>query len=169
MNILTGESTEAWFGGEVPAATRGLLRQAATAPAVERSTLLWTAQALAPHALPIYYALYKHHAQRREFELAERAARRGLAEAAHAADLRDDGQHLDGSAADFAANGPARFWLFTLKALAFIALRSGRPDEARALLARIAAVGPEHRVGDEVVAALLGAAGGADTDSRSNR
>jgi len=160
MNILTGESSEAWFGGEVPPSARDLLRQATNAPAQTRAALLWTAQALSPQTLPLYYALYKHHAQRRELALAERAARRGLHEAARSAGLRDAGRRLDGSAADFAANGPARFWLFTLKALAFIALRSGRPEEARELLVRIAALAPEERIGNEVVAAMLGAAGG---------
>lgn len=159
MNILTGESSEAWFGGEVPPAVHGLLRQAAAAPAQTRGALLWTAQALSPQTLPVYYALYKHHAQRRELALAERAARRGLQEAALAAGLRDDGRRLDGSTADFSVNGPARFWLFTLKALAFIALRSGRPEEAREQLARIAALAPEERIGDDVIAAMLGAAG----------
>jgi hypothetical protein len=160
MNILTGESSEAWFGGEVPHAVRDLLRQAASAPAQARGALLWTAQALSPQTLPVYYALYKHHAQRRELALAERAARRGLQEAAQTAGLRDDGRLRDGGAADFAANGPARFWLFTLKALAFIALRDGRKAEARELLARIAALGPGERIGDEVIAAMLDAADG---------
>lgn len=160
MNLHTGEASEAWFGGDVPPPVQDLLRRAATAPAPERSALLWTAQALSPQTLPVYYALYKHHAQRRELALAERAARRGLQQAALAAGLRDDGRRLDGSAADFSINGPARFWLFTLKALAFIALRSGRPEEARELLARLAALAPEERIGDEVIAAMLGAAGG---------
>ncbi len=160
MNLMIGDSSEAWFGGEVPPAVHELLRQAAHAPAQTRGALLWTAQALSPQTLPVYYALYKHHAQRRELALAERAARRGLHQAAQAAGLGGDGRRLDGSTADFSVNGPARFWLFTLKALAFIALRGGRPDEARKLLARIAALAPEERIGEEVIAAMLGAARG---------
>ena len=52
-------------------------------------------------------------------------------------------------------SGAARFWLFTLKALAFIALRSGRPDDARELLAHIAALDDQAHLGSEVIATLL--------------
>lgn len=151
MNLFTGESADHFFGGDVHAATRALLHQAAHAAPDQRTVLLWTAQATAPTQLAVYYALYKHHASRREFELAERAATRALAEAARQSGL----DRREPQPQDFQHDGPARFWLFTLKALAFIALRSGRPDEARAHLARVAALGPDARVGDEVIDALL--------------
>lgn len=155
MNLFTGEAADSYFGGEPPPAVRALLRQAAEARADERGALLWTAQALAPQHLATYYVIYKHHAGRREFVQAERAARRALQEAARQAGIDDAGRRPDGGAADFRSDGPARFWLFTLKALAFITLRGGRPQEARALLARIQAVEPDARLGDEVVASLL--------------
>jgi hypothetical protein len=120
---------------------------------------LWTAQAIAPATLATYYALYKHHTGRLEFDLAERAALRGLAEAALQAGLPGDWRAVAaGSGADFQANGPARFWLFTLKALAFIALRRGRTEEARELLETIGRAEPAARVGDDVISALLAAA-----------
>jgi hypothetical protein len=56
---------------------------------------------------------------------------------------------------EFRGNGPARFWLFTLKALAFIALRSARADDARELLAHIVALDDQAHIGGEVVATLL--------------
>ena len=159
MNLLTGESADEFFGGGVPESARRLLHQAAHAGRGEVSSLLWTAQAIAPQALGIYYALYKHHAGRREFEQAERAARRGLLEAAKHAGLAQDWRAvLPGSlpeGVDFQGSGPARFWLFTLKALAFIALRSAQPDEARALLAHIAALDDQAQIGSEVIATLL--------------
>lgn len=157
MNLFTGEASEAFFGSEVPAALQPLLREAREAPPAERASRLWAAQACAPQALAVYYLLYKHHAGRREFALAERAARAGLAEAARQAALPADWrdvQALDGPA----DQGPRRFWLFTLKALAFIRLRSGDTDEARALLARLAQLDPPGAVGGEVVARLLEAA-----------
>lgn len=159
MNLFTGESADEFFGGGVPEAARHLLHEAAHAVRGEVGALLWTAQALAPNALGIYYALYKHHAGRREFEQAERAAQRGLLEAAKQAGLAHDwravcpGRVPEG--VDFRGNGPARFWLFTLKALAFIALRSQRPDDARALLEHIAALDDQAHIGGEVVATLL--------------
>lgn len=161
MNLTTGEASDAFFGGEVPEAVRALLHQAAEAAAAERGALLWTAQAIAPDTLAVYYALYKHHAGRREFEQAERAALRGLQVAARQAGLATDWQAVGpGCGADFHADGPARFWLFTLKALAFIRLRSGRPDESRALLDHIEHLQPGSRVGHDVIGAMVSAATG---------
>lgn len=159
MNLITGESSDAFFGGAVPEAVRALLHRAAGQSGPERAALLWTAQALAPDCLACYYALYKHHAGRREFELAERAAWRGLAEAARQGGLDADWRAVQpGPALDVQQDGPQRFWLFTLKALAFIHLRSQRADVARELLARIEAIDPSARIGSDVTAALLAAA-----------
>jgi hypothetical protein len=156
MNLMTGESADAFFGGEVPLAVRRLLHQAAEVQGEQRSALLWTAQALAPDALAVYYTLYKHHAGRREFAQAERAAQRGLAEAAKLAGLASDWRQVSpADGVDFQREGPARFWLFTLKALAFIGLRSGRTDTARALLAQIDRLDPGAHIGSDVIAALL--------------
>lgn len=164
MNLFTGQASDAFFGGDVTAAARTLLHEAAAAPPPQRGTLLWTAQTLAPQSLAILYALYKHHAGRREFALAERAAEKGLAEAARQAGLPADWRTVPPRppGIDFQADGPARFWLFTLKALAFIRLRSGRPAQARELLDQLARVGGDARVGDDVTAALLASAEAAD-------
>ena len=164
MNLSTGEASDAFFGGEVSEAVRALLHQAAGAAADERGALLWTAQAIAPDALAVYYALYKFHAGRREFEQAERAALRGLQAAALQARLPSDWQAVGpGCGADFHADGPARFWLFTLKALAFIRLRSGRPEASRLLLDHIERLQPGSRVGHEVIGAMVSAALGGAT------
>lgn len=155
MNLFTGEASDEYFGSDAPPAVRRLLEQAAQASAAGREALLWTAQASAPDCLAVYYLLYKFHAQQRDFELAERAARKGLAAAARQAGLPEDWSAPLPAGVDFTATGPARFWLFTLKALAFISLRSGRKDEAQRLLERIQAVDPLHSVGGEVIEALL--------------
>lgn len=159
MNLFTGESSDEYFGSEAPPAVRRLLSKALQANANEREALLWTAQATAPSCLATYYLLYKFHAQQRDFELAERAARKGLGESARQAGLPDDCFADVPQGIDFNVNGPARFWLFTLKALAFIYLRDGRLDEARQLVARINALDPLHTVGADVIAALLRHAG----------
>ncbi|PXW94313.1 hypothetical protein C7444_11412 [Sphaerotilus hippei] len=166
MNLFTGESADAFFGGEVPPAVRELLHRAAETGAQQRTPLLWTAQALAPTCLAVYYTLYKHHAGRREFEQAEEAARRGLKQAAAQAGLDEDWSAVQPDPRrDFLHDGPARFWLFTLKALAFIHLRSSRPDEARALLLQIDRLAPQARLGTDVTASLL--AGGSPGTDRS--
>lgn len=160
MNLFTGEAADELFGGEPPATVRPLLAQAQQAPREEIPPLLWAAQASAPHALSVYYLLYKCHAGRREFALAEKAARLGLAEAARQAGLPGDWRSVAPDASDFAGTGPQRFWLFTLKALAFISVRSGRPDEARALLDQIAQLDPQASVGGEVISSLLASVAG---------
>lgn len=163
MNLFTGSTADAFFGGEVPPVAHALLHRAALTSGHEVGTLLWTAQALAPQALGVYYALYKHHAGRRELALAERAAQRGLLEAARQAGLPADWRTLRPeqlpAGVDFRGHGAARFWLFTLKALAFIALRSQRPEEARVLLRQISSLDPQAQIGGEVIAALLDALG----------
>ena len=164
MNLFTGESSDEYFGSDASPAVRRLLSQAVAADVREREALLWTAQATAPDCLATYYLLYKFHAQQRDFELAERAARKGLAEAARQAGLPQDWTASIPGGIDFSATGPARFWLFTLKALAFISLRSGRADEARKFLERINELDPQHSVGGDVIGALLRSA----TDSTSS-
>jgi hypothetical protein len=49
----------------------------------------------------------------------------------------------------------ARFWLFTLKALAFISLRRDDRDTAAALVAQLKLLDPEDHLGASVVAKLL--------------
>ena len=160
MNLFTGDASDTFFGGDVPPTVHQLLNDAREGNPATRVATLWSAQAMAPQCLAVYYALYKHHAGQREFDLAERAALRGLAEAARQAELPDDwravsSDHPVAGRGDFLHNGPARFWLFTMKALAFIALRNQRPAQARELLARLDALGPQAQVGQEVILALL--------------
>jgi hypothetical protein len=148
------------FGGEAPAEIRELIELAKSAPRDQIGDRLWAIQARAPECLPIYYLLYKWHAGRRELALAERAALIGLDRAGSLCGLPDWTELASGAmpVADFHANGPARFWLFTLKALAFIRMRSDRLEEARELLDWIGRCDPSHSVGSEVTAALLAAA-----------
>ena len=155
MNLFTGEASNEYFGSDTPPAVRRLLEQAVEAAPAEREALLWTAQATAPDCLAVYYLLYKFHAQQRQFELAERAASKGLVVAAKQAGLPKDWRRAINDTHDFMSPGPARFWLFTLKALAFIALRRQQPELAAELLARIKLLDPLHTVGSDVIAALL--------------
>ena len=155
MNLFTGESSDAYFGGEVTPAARRMLDQIAGAAPTQIESLLWTAQVTSPECLPVYYLLYKFHASKRQFDLAERAARAGLLQAGRQAGLPDDWQLAEAGTADFGKTGPARFWLFTLKALSFILLRQERVEEASAALAKIRALHSGHGLGDDVIAALL--------------
>ncbi|WP_347814511.1 hypothetical protein [Paraburkholderia sp. BL9I2N2] len=51
--------------------------------------------------------------------------------------------------------GPARFWLFTLKALAFIGLRRGERETATQLITQLRQLDPAGHLGFGVVEALL--------------
>ena len=156
MNLLTGEASELFYGGEVPDSVRELLRTATQALPSQRGALLWLAQASTPQTLAIYYLLYKHHAGRRELDQAQRAAELGLVQAARQAGLPEDYRSVTAiHTLDSTQDGPQRFWLFTLKALAFIRLRAGDVSGAKDLLERVASFAPDAGLGDEVIEALL--------------
>lgn len=156
MNILTGESSTDLFGGEVPPQAKHLVDQARDEPNPQRAlALLWTAQVCAPDCPSLYYLLYKFHARHADFEQAELAALKGLDVAADQAHLPDDWRTVSSSMADFQSPGPARFWLFTLKALAFIRLRRQDPESARAYLDKVQELDPQGGSGAGVVDALI--------------
>lgn len=155
MNLITGSESAELFGGTVSPAVRHLIEVARHAPPAQVEVALWTAVATAPDQLPVYYLLYKMHAGRGELDLALQAASKGLQAAAQAAQLSPDWQTVLPSEADFSAPGPARFWLFTLKALAFIHLRRGERDVAAALVARLHLLDPDDHLGASTVERLL--------------
>lgn len=156
MNILTGESSTDLFGGEVPPQVKHLVEEARNAATPERAlALLWTAQVCAPDCPSLYYLLYKFHARHADFEQAELAALKGLEVAADQAHLPDDWRVVTPDMADFQSPGPARFWVFTLKALAFIRLRRKDPDSARAYLDKVNELDPVGGTGAGVIEALL--------------
>lgn len=156
MNIFTGESSDDLFGGEVPKQVRSLIEQARSAESPAHAVaLLWTAQVCAPSCLSIYYLLYKLHARQAEFDKAELAALKGLAMAAEQANLPRNWLIVTAHMGDFMSPGPARFWLFTLKALAFLRLRQKDPMLAKAYLRKINELDPTGGTGAGVIEALL--------------
>jgi hypothetical protein len=158
VNLFTGESSRALFGGDAPESVTRLLHAAAAAHAdpVQAEALLWSARLSAPGCLAVYFAQYKFYFYRRRLEEAEQCARDGLRVAAGQARIGRHWREVQGGDADFSAVGPARFWLFTLKALAFIRLRRGDRAEARALLAKAAQLDPADNLGAGVIASLEG-------------
>ena len=111
-------------------------------------------QALArdPSALPTYFCLYKIHTYSGRLDQARAMAEAGLAEAARQAGWSADWRlwlPMQTGPAD-----PGRFALYTLKALAFIALRHERFADANAMLAALRKLDPQGEVGWPVVAEL---------------
>jgi hypothetical protein len=155
VNLLTGVESVELFGGAVSPAVLHLIDVARNAPPAQMEAALWTAVTTAPDQLPVYYLLYKMHAGRGQLDLALQAAHKGLGAAAQAAHLAPDWLVVLPGDTDFSVPGPARFWLFTLKALAFIHLRRGERDVAAAMVARLRLLDPADHLGASTVETLL--------------
>ncbi|MEJ2409193.1 MAG: hypothetical protein P8Y58_00110 [Novosphingobium sp.] len=110
---------------------------------------------LDPSALPTYFCLYKIHTYSGRLDQAQAMAEAGLAEAAQQAGWAGDWRlWLPRIPARTGPADPGRFALYTLKALAFIALRDDRPADALAMLDALRKLDPQGAVGWPVVAEL---------------
>ena len=98
------------------------------------------ALAAAPEQLAVYFCLYKIHTYQGSLDEARTIAEQGLREAARQAGWSTDwrGWRPQNPIQD----GPARFALYTLKALAFIHLRRNERGDADALLEKLAVLDP---------------------------
>lgn len=105
-------------------------------------------------ALPAYFCLYKIHAYQGHFDEALWAAQSGLAEAARQAGLASDWRDGTREAVAAAPAEPARFALYTLKALSFIHLRHGQRGACRQFLHKLEELDAMHSIGGSVVADL---------------
>lgn len=148
------------FGGEVPPALDRNLQQASqelrNRPRAE--ALLIEAQVRDPDCLPVYFALYKFYFYSRRLKDAERIVLAALSAAARQAGISSRWQNLTrDSAAWHETSGPAHFYLFSLKALAFIRLRLGRRKQSAQLLMKIAELDPQDTIGASVVGSLASA------------
>lgn len=112
------------------------------------------ALALDPTTLAAYFCLYKIHAYQGRLDEALRIAEAGLAEAARQATLPAAWSRWAPEDFALAAPTPARFALYTLKAIAFVRLRRGEPDEARRAIDKLRELEPTGDVGGAVVADL---------------
>ncbi|HUI19588.1 MAG TPA: hypothetical protein VLZ74_00895 [Methylocella sp.] len=141
--------------GDVPDAIDALLQQGVAAYRHDHALadrLFRQAQAAAPDQLPVYFCLYKIHTYQGNLDMALAAAEDGLGVAARQAGWNADWRHWP--AQPVVPDGPGRFALYTLKALAFIRLRRSERDEALEILSVLKELDPAGVVGWPVVAAL---------------
>lgn len=141
--------------GELPAEVDALLQEGVVAYRQDRDAaerLFRRALATAPAVLPVYFCLYKIHTYRGNLDEALAMAEGGLAEAAAQAGLPRDWR--DWPTDPVPADGPRRFALYTLKALAFIRLRRDEPAAAKEILTALARLDPAGATGWLVVADL---------------
>ncbi|UZE50322.1 hypothetical protein [Rhodopseudomonas sp. P2A-2r] len=141
--------------GELPEAIDSLLQRGVIAYRHDRSRadgLFRQALAAAPEVLPINFCLYKIHTYQGHLDQAQNAAESGLKEAASQAQWHLDWRQWQSQTT--LPDGPGRFALYTLKALAFIQLRRGNPRQAAEMLGTLKQLDPAGTVGWPVVAAL---------------
>lgn len=144
----------ALFGGEAsPVVAKLLLDAAAVYQQTNRAeAILWSAQAIDPACLPVYFALYKFYFYKFRLEDAEKAALMGLKTAAGQGGFTADWWRLSRADANWDSMvGTQHFYLFTLKALAFIRLRLGKRAESLALLDKLKELDPKDSVGASVI------------------
>lgn len=151
------ESTRAFYAGELPPKTSALLDQAMSlyGDTQRAESLLIQAHSEDPEALPVYFSLYKFYFYKGRLQDAERAARMALETAARQGGFSQDYRQLTVDTTDWTRHdGPAHFYLFSLKALSFIRLRQGDKAECEALLAKLNELDKADSVGGSVIGAF---------------
>ena len=141
------------FGGEQPGPTQrldALLRTGGNlthAEQVLRSTLESD-----PDAFAAYFALYKLLFRQSRLIEAEAVVRNALAAGARQGGFCSDWQdHSSTSAPWSTVNSPAHFYLFSLKALAFIRLRQGDESGCERILDKLEQLDCNDSVGASVI------------------
>ena len=144
------------FSPNIPAKVNNLLQAAVAASSVDQSraeNLFLQAQALDSHCLQTYFALYKFYFFQKRLVDAERIVLAGLEEASKQGGFPNDYRQLVANLQkwNLYANECSLFYLYTLKALAFIKLRLGFTLEAQLVLSHIQQLDPEDRSGASVI------------------
>lgn len=150
---------EVLFATDVPPAVNQLLQKAVLLRRrhpEHAEQLFWQARDLDPGCLQVYFALYKFYANQKRLDDAERVTRMALVEAARQSEFALSWRQLVASPERPCLYQVAagHFYLFSLKALAFITLRRGFREDALAILDALAVLDPEDRVGGSVIRAL---------------
>ena len=141
--------------GDLPEEIDALLQQGVAVyrhDHTQADRLFRRALAAAPAELPIYFCLYKIHTYQGHLDEAKAVAESGLSEAARQAGWNTDWRQWQPR--PVVPDGPGRFALYTLKALAFIHLRRDEQHQANQMLAALRRLDPTGAVGWPVVAAL---------------
>ncbi|MGR8980069.1 MAG: hypothetical protein ACU84H_08275 [Gammaproteobacteria bacterium] len=129
---------------------------ASHADKAQAEALFKQAQQLDRSCLQTYFALYKFYFYQGRLKEAEREAIAALEEASRQGNFPCDCRRLARQPTqwDMYAGEISLFYLYTLKALAFIKLRRGHDAEARVILALMPVLDPEDRCGASVIMAL---------------
>jgi len=144
--------------GVLPPAVNDLLQQGVSLSRHDRAAADATfraALALDPSALAAWFCLTKIHAYSGRLAEALDIAEAGLAEAVRQAGLPHDWTRWTPDLLAKAAPAPARFALYSFKAIAFIRLRLGQADETARRLDILRGLGASEGLGGGVVEDLM--------------
>jgi len=144
------------FSPNMPIEVNHLLQAAVAASSVDQSraeSLFLQAQALDSRCLQTYFALYKFYFYQKRLVDAERIVIAGLEEAARQGGFPSDYRRLAKNREkwDLYANDITLFYLYTLKALAFIKLRLGFTIDAQLVLSHLQQLDPDDLSGASVI------------------
>lgn len=142
------------FGRDIPPEVNACLQQAvACANDFEQARAwLYRARDIEPDQLEVYIALYKFCFYRGHLDEAESIALQALQQSARRGEFDADWQQLDSQSADWCQDeGPARVYLYSLKALSFIRLRKGEQALARQQLDKLRELDVNDLVGASVI------------------
>jgi hypothetical protein len=144
------------FSPDIPAEVNNLLQEAVAASLVNQSRaeiLFIKAQTLDSHCLQTYFALYKFYFFQKRLLDAERIVLAGLEESAKQGGFPSDYRQLvqNRQKWNLYANECSLFYLYTLKALAFIKLRLGFTLDVQLVLSTLQQLDPEDRSGASVI------------------
>ncbi len=149
---------EVQFGFGLKPEVDAHLQRAAAQVATRATSLeeLTAARRCAPDQLEVLVALYKFHFYQGDTELAKDLVFQTLIKASKQGGFAFNwGELGPDSAAWEDPRSPARIYLYSLKALAFIRLREDDPVEAAELLATLKRLDPQDVVGADVIRDLL--------------
>lgn len=142
------------FDSDIPPSVNALLQSAVAQAADTARTieLLQQARSEGPQVLAVHVALYKFYFYRGMTAQAEAVVQEALATAAALGGFAPEWQGLTCEQLGQAEPGsPARYYLYSLKALAFIRLRLERRGEAMDILGRLRVLDPDNVVGWHVI------------------
>lgn len=159
-NVVRFIGNEVHFGFNVDPEADAQLQRAASLISSKEATseALRQAELIAPEQIEVLIARYKFHFYQGETETAEKLVLKALKLAAEQGGFDQDWNQLQPHSTDW--NDPrahGRFYLYSLKALAFIRLRQDALDEAQSILNTLARLDPSDQVGADVIRDLLDA------------
>jgi tetratricopeptide (TPR) repeat protein len=157
MSTISALEDRVVFAREIKPEVNVCLQQAvACAEDFDKArSYLYQARDLDPDQLEVYIALYKFCFYRGHLAEAEQVALDALETAARRGEFDKRWLNLTSESANWASeDGPARTYLYSLKALGFIRLRLGNMRGAREVLSSLVKLDPDDRVGGSVIMSL---------------